>query len=1019
MAGTKGANSARKSIKKKFTDFKCTICKKTFSEKAGLTQHNLTHSSEKPFTCHLCPHTFKTKKYLGRHIKRVHNEATENECSFCGRKFHFKSLLRQHMYTHTDERPFKCKICGKGFNSSYTLNTHKYIHADAKPFKCEFCDYACRDTSTLRKHHERHMGMKKRYQCRLCEKSYNTKSLLKMHVTEVHLDIHVKNTRCEECGKMFKSNTALNVHIKIVHKKIYACKCEVCGVTISNKYNLATHLTKHVDFKPFRCNFDGCTKRFKEKGTLKKHILVHYPEKQFECKICNKKFTRVTRLNLHKKQHRLKTKCVTCDYCGTSFYNKNYLMSHIKKKHLLKQAYACDACGFCTYNKPSLVMHIKSGHDSELDRQCKICNKTYKKHIYLKLHYWKCHCVRYNMTVRQPKPKKREIIIKEEPSEYTEIEMLHEVKIEPKSDSEAELSTDNIKDVSNDSSKRAGNKAPNNFDDFYIKQIIRPGSTIVKEKDNNIKIDIKCQKEANECLKKMICDKRLKREMRELEKTRREYNRRLKRVGLRKFNTKIKFIKNNIINKNSVMTESNLNDEDNDVISSNNFPNDKSHYENNETNSNINEKNDKNQKTDDITQNDNALDLNNTLKYIDDGNVEINSINENDDKSHENLVEIKKTNETNENENNDVNNINERNNKNKQDSKLKLNMHQCYVCFKLYETRDQLIGHCHQHFDVCNTDLLKKCPLCDFVTKLNLKRHMLSIHKIKVKTQGTLKNDEGTFYYDMKNKIDNIQVIPSVKILNKHAYEKLDRNKREDKKRGLIKKKLVKKNGEWVIENEFDTRIDRFLLPKTVLQGVGPIKIDTDDHVGRLKILYRLAKRNGREIVFPCDKCEKICQTLSALKLHTRKHEENPKPFKKKVWKHKLGEHEKEVKKKKQIGKNRYEDPKPIVSKHKCDDELMEFYKKNIKGGDIEFWQFLKIFNKMSRDNVNDFSDLENRSEFGIHFPVRNEMEKKEMKTRKMKTNTNFKRRILISKKEHEKRKMIIDNLRKQNLELN
>lgn len=341
----------------------------------------------------------------------------------------------------------------------------------------------------------------------------------------------------------------------------------------------------------------------------------------------------------------------------------------------------------------------------------------------------------------------------------------------------------------------------------------------------------------------------------------------------------------------------------------------------------------------------------------------------------------------------------------------------------MYETKEKLTNHCQEHFDVCNLNNLKKCPLCDYVTKNDLKRHMLSVHRINLKTWLKLKKNI-TSFDNTDNKI-NIKIIPSVKSLNKQAYVKLDKEVKIKKEKGLIKKSLVKQNGEWIIKNEINTDYKKYMLPKGVLNLKCKIKMASDDYLDRLKMLYRVVKENGREMLFPCELCEKICQTLSALKLHMRKHDTNPKPFKKKVWKHKLNGNRME--KQKEIGRNRYEKPKPIRNKHKCDEELMQFYNNNVKGGDVEFWQFLKIFNKMSREDINDFPDLKDHTEFGSHnftepmekTEIEIPMERNKLENVPKRRNLVGKevRKILISKKEHERRKLMIERLRQKNLE--
>ncbi|KPJ19528.1 hypothetical protein RR48_01505 [Papilio machaon] len=485
----------------------------------------------------------------------------------------------------------------------------------------------------------------------------------------------------------------------------------------------------------------------------------------------------------------------------------------------------------------------------------------------------------------------------------------------------------------------------------------------IKKVKMTVKIDKKAKENADKHIQKLLDKSTRKKEMKELEETRRMYNKRIRKAinSQPKKGPIIKFVKiKNNINVNETETNENNNESQNNDFES--------------------------QLNDDGKNNDKE-------KY------------------------------------NNNNEIVGRNNK------LKINTHQCYVCFKLFETKSKLIDHCKEHFDVCCNVMLKKCPLCDYVTKLNLSRHMKLIHKINIKLpfprfKDKKNNENGSrYYYDINDKnIQKIEIIPSVKNLNKIESIKIDKKRKFDKTLSVDKKKLVKKGDEWIIEDEEITLKEDYLLPRFNMENVLKIKIFGDDYISRLKKLSHIAKIIGKKILFPCENCEKICQTLSALKLHTRKHNPNAKPFKKKVWKHKSNGKEME---KKIINTNRYEKPKPIVNKHKCDNELKEFYEKNIKGGDIEFWHFLKIYNKMSRENITEFSELNERTDFGIHYDElpndeltkkeveRNVLQKKEIKKKKVQNKTpRFSRVVKMSKKQHLKR-MELKNKLRQNISAN
>ncbi|XP_041983561.1 uncharacterized protein LOC121736435 isoform X2 [Aricia agestis] len=1168
---------------------KCKICKKTFSELAGLRQHVQTHSSDNPYACHLCSYAGKTVKYLNRHIKLRHMVADAYECSYCDRKFHYISQLNAHLPVHTNSRPHKCDICGKGFNSYFVLSTHKNIHKAERPYKCSYCEYACNDKSTLRKHHERHTGVQKIYQCEKCLRNFKQKTDLRAHVSEVHLNVDLRTKPCETCGKKFKSTSDLTSHIKVVHEKAYETKCDICGLYISNRYNLKQHLRSHITLRPFICGFQGCDKRYKDKEALTKHSIIHYPDRQYPCGVCGRRFTRPERRRAHETTHRPRARAATCDHCGASFYSKNYLSKHIVTKHLVRARFYCDECGFCAHNKPGLITHIKAGHDTDLT--CKICNKVYKKKTILKSHYWNTHFIKYKTKTRVVKPKKpkkptkpeREVKIKEEPIEQdTSLETLENYRNEITRDADqaakmkelmmnAVIATsDNLETLFRDLLK------PDDEDDDDVKH----------DYDSPLLCDALLEEEAQKQMKEMLTKSQfavfygIKKKTLErvtIDPTRNTYER-----SVRSSET-IPQESNKYISSQISNTSSSIKNDSNVILEApvrtfepksqeaeykeigNQISNASSTVENNHRPTVYQKANNAIEKTESATdtiqvdekdqqhqKEDGKIHFKKETKKVKKvakknkskaskkkrklksnkvakssakktGSVEAVKINCErkeptvGEKSSENetdgiklksnkvskssakktgsveavkincetkeptVIEKSSDNETdgirtrrlvlnksyadiensddettediehNEGEEESVDQNSEAN-QSEQSMPPILNSHQCYECFMLFDSKDQLLEHCKEHYNLCNDVVLKKCPLCDFVTNGSLPRHLKLMHNMDLKNtyRPSVKEDEtgSRYFYNVDSEaIDKIDIIPSVKNLNKMAYMKLDRRRREENNKAVKKTKLVKKQGEWVVEKfNINIKADNIVIPD--------LKTIKGDYFEGLKKMATLAKNDGKKFMYPCKGCEKICQTLSALKLHYRHHDPNKKPFKPKVWKHKMkGQKPPEPTKQpekiseKNIDTKRYEKPKPIVNKHKCDPKLMEFYKNNIRGGDIEFWQFLKIYNRMSKDNVNDFKDLENSTKFGIHIAdktadkpindidinsgsIQEPSENSSQATSSMKLattvevsritnmNSKFKRVVMINRKEHLRRiklKQLLREKMKQN----
>ncbi|KAI1718062.1 zinc-finger double domain-containing protein [Ditylenchus destructor] len=143
----------------------CSLCCYSSRNSNHMKQHLYTHIDERTYSCDQCPYAC---------IK------------FC-------DLIR-HERCHTGERPYECTECDYASPNSTNLKSHKLSHSGLKPYKCGFCPNAYTRNSSLKEHMRTHTG-EKPYKCDLCPYAGNKKYHLKMHQLRHHQNVYGSETK--------------------------------------------------------------------------------------------------------------------------------------------------------------------------------------------------------------------------------------------------------------------------------------------------------------------------------------------------------------------------------------------------------------------------------------------------------------------------------------------------------------------------------------------------------------------------------------------------------------------------------------------------------------------------------------------------------------------------------------------------------------------------------------------------------------------------------------------------------
>ena len=169
-----------------------------------------------------CPRTFSSRFKLVRHIL-IHSGERRFQCTSCGRRFHRKDHLKNHLQVHNPNKILhSCDLCQKTYCSLLSYRKHIAVHAaEAGDLVCKLCGKMLADREGILHHLKVHTGSRtlrgpseRKFPCERCDRSFFTKKDVKRHLV-VHTG--KRDFVCQFCPQRFGRKDHLVRHTKKSH----------------------------------------------------------------------------------------------------------------------------------------------------------------------------------------------------------------------------------------------------------------------------------------------------------------------------------------------------------------------------------------------------------------------------------------------------------------------------------------------------------------------------------------------------------------------------------------------------------------------------------------------------------------------------------------------------------------------------------------------------------------------------------------------------------------------------------
>jgi len=333
----------------------CEVCGKIFAHTSNYKNHIRTHSDERPFVCHVCSIGFKERYHLKKHTLFKHTGELNEVCRRCGKRFKDSTAVRAHERIHSDARPYTCQRCGKAFKTSECLWHHDHRSKTCgRPRRTvdrppTVCQTAVQAADSLTSLTD----LIDQSNCYASLASVDIKSFPRSRALSVAHNGQQSAVKTEDAVFMLNSNVLNTDSSEMMAPPVTASLPWLSHSTKPVAVVIGQHVTGSGIKQRSICS--RCGKQFASSLAFERHLAVHSLTRPYRCHICDVGF----KLKVHLKKHNLyrhnSDYPCQCRVCGKPFKDSSAVRLH-ERIHSSARPFQC-ACGKSFKTRENLWGH--------------------------------------------------------------------------------------------------------------------------------------------------------------------------------------------------------------------------------------------------------------------------------------------------------------------------------------------------------------------------------------------------------------------------------------------------------------------------------------------------------------------------------------------------------------------------------------------------------------------------------------------------------------------------------------